>query len=105
MSRVSGECLQMPSVAAQRIVYAIRKPRNNADGAIAPKPGWDGAYAEAPIARAGDPDSTDADMPRMTSMPGAWPLHWLRQHRRGALACAIVASMLAHLIVAVGRSR
>src|SRR6266581_338229 len=29
---------------AQRIVHAIRKPRNNADGAIAPKPGWDGAF-------------------------------------------------------------
>ena len=26
---------------AQRIVHAYRKPRNNADGAIAPKPGRD----------------------------------------------------------------
>lgn len=42
------------------------------------------------------PDSTDADMPRMTPIPGAWPLplHWLRQHPRRALACAIVASRL-----------
>src|SRR6266705_7154673 len=34
----------MLGVAAQRIVHAIRKPRNNADEAIAPKPGWDGAF-------------------------------------------------------------
>src|SRR5438270_854349 len=34
----------MLGAAAQRILYAIRKPRNNADGAIAPKPGWDGAF-------------------------------------------------------------
>jgi hypothetical protein len=44
-------------------------------------------------------------MPRMTSIPGAWPLHWLRQHPRRALACAIVASLLAHLIVAVWPER
>ena len=29
---------------AQRIVHPIRKPRNKADEAIAPKPGWDGAF-------------------------------------------------------------
>src|SRR5213083_2082012 len=29
---------------AQRIVRTIRKPRNKADEAIAPKPGWDGAF-------------------------------------------------------------
>src|SRR5215470_16841488 len=34
----------MRGVAAQRIVRAIRKPRNNAYEAIAPKPGWDGAF-------------------------------------------------------------
>src|SRR2546425_12867351 len=34
----------MLGVAAQRIVHAIRKPRNNADEAIAAKPGWDGAF-------------------------------------------------------------
>jgi putative N6-adenine-specific DNA methylase len=34
----------MRGVAAQRIVRAIRKPRNKADEAIAPKPGWDGAF-------------------------------------------------------------
>ena len=34
----------MLGVAAQRIVHPIRKPRNNADEAIAPKPGWDGAF-------------------------------------------------------------
>ena len=34
----------MRGVAALRIVHAIRKPRNKADGAIAPKPGWDGAF-------------------------------------------------------------
>src|SRR5438270_13494877 len=34
----------MLGAAAQRILYAIRKPRNNADGSIAPKPGWDGAF-------------------------------------------------------------
>ena len=28
---------------AQRIVHPIRKPRNDADEAIAAKPGWDGA--------------------------------------------------------------
>src|SRR5207237_7364193 len=33
----------MLGVAAQRIVHAIRKPRNNADEAIAAKPGRDGA--------------------------------------------------------------
>src|ERR1700730_8442692 len=33
----------MLGAAAQRIVHAIRKPRNNADEAIAAKPGWDGA--------------------------------------------------------------
>jgi hypothetical protein len=44
-------------------------------------------------------------LPRMTPIPGAWPLHWLRQHPRRALACATVASMLAHLIVTVGRLR
>src|SRR5437867_9379085 len=34
----------MRGVAAQRIVRTIRKPRNKADEAIAPKPGWDGAF-------------------------------------------------------------
>jgi hypothetical protein len=34
----------MRGAAAQRIVPAIRKPRNEADEAIAPKPGWDGAF-------------------------------------------------------------
>src|SRR5215467_15072777 len=34
----------MLGVAAPRIVDSIRKPRNNADEAIAPKPGWDGAF-------------------------------------------------------------
>src|SRR5437667_10703414 len=34
----------MRGVAAQRIVRTIRKPRNNADEAIAPKPGWDGPF-------------------------------------------------------------
>src|SRR5213596_1324645 len=34
----------MRGVAAQRIVRTIRKPRNNADEAIAPKPGGDGAF-------------------------------------------------------------
>ena len=52
-----------------------------------------------------DPDSTDADMPRMTSIPGAWPLHWLRQHPRRAFACAIAVSLLAHLIVAAWPER
>src|ERR1700682_5923387 len=33
----------MLGAAAQRIVHSIRKPRNNADEAIASKPGWDGA--------------------------------------------------------------
>jgi hypothetical protein len=46
-----------------------------------------------------DPDPTDADVPRMTSIPVAWPLRWLRQHPRRALASAIAASLLAHLIV------
>src|SRR5216110_3649961 len=34
----------MQGVAAQRIVRTIRKPRNDADEAIAPKPEWDGAF-------------------------------------------------------------
>src|SRR5213082_2941894 len=34
----------MRGAAAQRIVRTIRKPRNKADEAIAPKPGWDGAF-------------------------------------------------------------
>src|SRR5438132_11467889 len=34
----------MRGVAAQRIVRTIRKLRNKADEAIAPKPGWDGAF-------------------------------------------------------------
>src|SRR5213596_2007002 len=34
----------MLGVAAQRIVRTIRKPRNDADEAIAPKPEWDGAF-------------------------------------------------------------
>src|SRR5438034_11014163 len=34
----------MRGVAAQRIVRTIRKLRNEADDAIAPKPGWDGAF-------------------------------------------------------------
>jgi hypothetical protein len=34
----------MRGVAAQRIVRAIRKPRNKADEAIAPKPGGTGAF-------------------------------------------------------------
>src|SRR5207249_11634933 len=33
----------MLGAGAQRIVHPIRKPRNNADKAIAAKPGWDGA--------------------------------------------------------------
>src|SRR5437660_11678164 len=49
----------MLGVAAQRIVDATRKPRNNADGAIAPKPGWDGAFRAiccvAPLANGGLP--------------------------------------------------
>src|SRR5437764_4938578 len=34
----------MRGVAAQRIVHPMRKPRNKADEAIAPKPGRDGAF-------------------------------------------------------------
>src|SRR6266540_2991636 len=34
----------MRGAAAQRIERAIRKPRNKADEAIAPKPGWHGAF-------------------------------------------------------------
>src|SRR5438132_12288735 len=49
----------MLGAAAQRIVHAIRKPRNNADGAIAAKPGWDGAFRAiccvAPLANGGLP--------------------------------------------------
>ncbi len=49
----------MLGVAAQRIVHPIRKPRNNADEAIAPKPEWDGAFRAiccvAPLAHGGLP--------------------------------------------------
>src|SRR5215831_5167812 len=34
----------MQGVVAQRIVRPVRKPRNEADEAIAPKPGWDGSF-------------------------------------------------------------
>jgi hypothetical protein len=39
--------------------------------------------------------------PRTTSIPGFWPLHWLGQHPRRTLACAIVASLLTHLIISM----
>ena len=49
----------MLGVAAQRIVRTIRKPRNDADEAIAPKPEWDGAFRAicfvAPLAHGGLP--------------------------------------------------
>src|SRR5207244_5077138 len=49
----------MLGAAVQRIVHAIRKPRNNADEAIAAKPGWDGAFRAiccvAPLANGGLP--------------------------------------------------
>src|SRR5437870_7725039 len=49
----------MLGVAAQRIVNPIRKPRNNANEAIAAKPGWDGAFRAiccvAPLANGGLP--------------------------------------------------
>src|ERR1700694_3491284 len=41
----------MLGVAAQRIVHAIRKPRNNADGAIAPKPGGTGLSGRSAVSR------------------------------------------------------
>src|SRR5664279_3806182 len=34
----------MRGVVVQRIVQTMRQPRNDADEAIAPKPGWDGAF-------------------------------------------------------------
>jgi len=44
-------------------------------------------------------------LPRTTSIPAVWPLHWLRQPPRRALACAIVASLLTHLIISVWPER
>src|SRR5438067_11683484 len=44
-------------------------------------------------------------VPRMTSILGVWPLDWLRQHPGRTLACALVASLLAHLIVTVWPER
>ncbi len=44
-------------------------------------------------------------LPRMTSIPGVSLLHWLRQHSRRTLTCAIVASLLAHLIVSMSLQR
>src|ERR1700737_1300510 len=41
----------MLGVAAQRIVDAIRKPRNNADGAIAPKPEGTGLSGRSAVSR------------------------------------------------------
>src|SRR6266542_750887 len=50
---------QAAGEAAHRIVRTIRKPRNDADGAIAPKPEWDGAFRAiccvAPLAQGGLP--------------------------------------------------
>jgi uncharacterized protein DUF3108 len=51
------------------------------------------------------PAPTDADLPRTTAIRRARPAHWLRQHPRRALAGAIVASLLAHLIVAAWPER
>src|SRR6266536_906198 len=52
----------MLGVAAQRIVHAIRKPRNNADEAIATKPGGTGLAGRSAVSR--------------RSPMGAY--HWLR---------------------------
>src|SRR6266704_1596129 len=41
----------MLGVAAQRIVHAIRKPRNNADEAIAAKPGGTGLSGRSAVSR------------------------------------------------------
>src|SRR5438132_12345512 len=41
----------MLGVAAQRIVHPIRKPRNNADEAIAPKPGGTGLSGRSALSR------------------------------------------------------
>src|SRR5437660_11810880 len=41
----------MRGVAAQRIVHPIRKPRNNADEAIAPKPGGTGLSGRSALSR------------------------------------------------------
>src|SRR5260370_23476596 len=41
----------MLGVAAQRIVHSIRKPRNNADGAIAPKPEGTGLSGRSALSR------------------------------------------------------
>src|SRR5947207_15147958 len=41
----------MLGVAAQRIAWPIRKPRNNADGAIAPKPEGTGLSGRSALSR------------------------------------------------------
>jgi hypothetical protein len=41
----------------------------------------------------------------MTSILSAWPLHWLRQQPTRTLVCAVVASLLTHLIVSVWPER
>src|SRR6266403_4804159 len=41
----------MRGVAAQRIVRTIRKPRNNADETIAPKPGGTGLSGRSALSR------------------------------------------------------
>src|SRR5436190_7304308 len=44
-------------------------------------------------------------LPGMTSIPGVRPFHWLRQHPGRTLACAVVASLFAHLIVTMWPAR
>ena len=41
----------------------------------------------------------------MTSILSAWPLHWMRQQPTRTLVCAVVASLLTHLIVSVWPER
>src|SRR5438034_3513170 len=43
-------------------------------------------------------------LPHMTSIP-VWPCQWLRQHPSRTLACAVVASLLAHLIISLWAER
>src|SRR5438093_10077527 len=44
-------------------------------------------------------------LPRMTSIPGVRPFHWRQQHPGRTLACAVVASLFAHLIVTMWPAR
>src|SRR5438132_12866114 len=98
----------MLGVAAQRIVHPIRKPRNNADEAIAPKPEGTGLSGRSALSRRssrkaavaatrdlfrGSLGGSARRMPSMRELANIYTIRASRVCSRGKLACGGAATM------------